>query len=111
MQDGNCRYRYRITLDRNALVIDRVCDSQGEALWDESDAVIEELEGEQGLLHAIVQWLQPRRVYTDNGGTETVRLVRACERLGIAVVRPWAGLPQAKGRVERLRGMRTWGKR
>lgn len=111
MKDGNRQFRYRITLDRNALIIDRVCDSQGAALVDESDAVVEELDGEQGLLHAIVQWLKPQRVFTDNSNPETVRLVRACERLGITVVRPWAGLPQAKGRVERLRGMRTWGKR
>ena len=111
MKDGNRQFRYRITLDRNALIIDRACDSQGAALGNESDAAVEELDGEQGLLHAIVHWLKPRRVYTDNGSLETARLVRACERLGIAVVQPWAGLPQAKGRVERLRGMRKWGKR
>lgn len=108
MKDGKRQFRYRITLDRNALIIDRVCDSRGAALADASDAVVEELDGEQGLLHAIVDWLKPRRVYTDNGIIETARLVRACERLGIAVEQPWAGLPQARGRVERLRGMRKW---
>jgi len=91
-------YRYRITLDRNTLIIDRVCVRGGEDEWTGSDTVVEELDGEQGLVHAIVSWLRPKRIYTDNCGAESVRLVRACKRLGIVVIRP----SRHKARAERL---------
>lgn len=111
MTNGKHGYRYRITLDRNTLIIDRVCGPQGEDESGGPDAVVEELEAEQGLVHAIVSWLRPNVVYTDNHGPESVRLVRACERLGIGVIRPSVHAPQARGRVERLGALRGWGAR
>lgn len=98
--------RYRMTLDRDALVIERVCGPKGDESGQLADALVEELDGEQGLLHAIVSWLRPQRLYTDHSVPDTARLLRACDRLGVKVVHPRLGMPQAKGRAERTRGMR-----
>jgi hypothetical protein len=98
--------RYRITVDRDALVIEPVCGPKGDDSGQFPEAVVEELEGQQGLLHAIVSWFRPQRLYTDNSMPNTARLTRACERLGVTVIHPRLGMPQAKGRVERMRGMR-----
>lgn len=106
MKNGKHGQRYRITLDRNTLVIDRICAKRGEDASDLPGAVVEELDAEQGLVHAIVQWLRPKVVYTDNWGPESVRLVGACERLGIGVIRPSPRAPQGKGRGERLAAQR-----
>ncbi len=111
MKNGNHGYRYRITLDRNTLVIDRICVERVEDAPGLPGAVVEELDAEQGLVHAIVEWLRPKVVYTDNWGPESVRLVRACERLGIGVIRPSVHAPQARGRVERLAALRRRGAR
>jgi hypothetical protein len=110
MKNGKRWDRYRITLDRNTLIIDRVCESRGNDDWAGPGAVVEELDAEQGLLHAIVEWVRPKVVYTDNWGCESVRLVRACERLGIAVIQPSLHAPQAKGRAERLSVLRGRGR-
>jgi hypothetical protein len=93
-------------LDRNTLVIDRICVERGDDAPGLPGAVVGELDAEQGLVHAIVEWLRPRVVYTDNWGPESVGLVRACERLGIGVIRPSVHAPQARGKVERLGALR-----
>ena len=103
-------YRYRITLDRNTLMIDRICAAQGADLQDPADAVVEELDGHAGLLHAIVSWLRPRSVFTDNLCVgESARLERACGRMGIRVIHAPLRLPQGKGRVERMAARRARG--
>lgn len=98
--------RYRIVLDRDTLIIERVRGAKGDDSGQLPDVVVEELDGEQGLLHAIVSWLRPQRLYTDHSVPDTARLVRACDRLGVKVVLPRLGVPQAKGRAERIRGVR-----
>lgn len=106
MRNGRQGYRYRITLDRDALIIDRVCGPHVAESGQVPDAVVEELDGQQGLLHAIVSWLRPQRVYTDKCSPESARLERACERLGIIVIHPSLHRPRAKSRAERVRGVR-----
>jgi hypothetical protein len=106
MRNGKSGYRYRMTLDRNTLILERVCGPQQADSGEPPDAVVEELDGQQGLLHAIVSWLKPRRVYTDNCGHDVAQLVRACATLGVAVIAPQPCMPRAKSRAERVRGVR-----
>ena len=105
-------YRYRIRLDRDTLIVDRICARQGAWLEDLPEAVVEQLDGHAGLLHAIVSWLTPNSVHIDNGfGRGSARLAPACARLGITVIQARPELPQGKGRVERMAAMGARGLR
>ena len=89
-------YRNRITLDRNTLIIDRICAVHGSGLEEPAGALVEELDGRAGLLHAIVSWLRPKNICLDNP---------------ITVNHGRRGLPQSKSRYERIAARRARGSR
>jgi hypothetical protein len=99
-------YRYRMTLDRDTPIIGRICGPQDADSGDPPEAVIEQLQAEQGPLHAIVSWRRPQRVYTDNCSHESARLVRACARSGSSVIAPQSCWSRAKSRAESSGGIR-----
>ena len=65
--------RNQIRLEHNTIFVDWICRPHAVDAEAPSDAGSWKLTGEAGLLKALASALQPRRVYTDNCGSEPAR--------------------------------------